>query len=270
MKRPSYTQGMRSRGLQSGFVHSRVLDLVFLFVLILLGLGAFWWLSNIFSGDFPLAFFMIWLMAAAAGWWFSHEQRLVLRVPVGFLVFLGLGLVLAPLSAWSGSKIAVAVAAGLTAFPAKFIGAWWSQRLEPKVMPGVPTPWYLDQSISLFDDLFRWIGLCILAWFLAVVPPMLLIMFIPVEWVPWGALVWSFAATAFYLYKYRMSRLRFLKVPLGLYIFVITAVLLLVFEKRLAGTLEAGSFEQIAYVAYWPAVAMLFVELVLVGTRKPR
>ncbi|HLW74912.1 MAG TPA: hypothetical protein VKT74_07585 [Gammaproteobacteria bacterium] len=258
---------MTTLAKQRGFVHSRVLDLLFLFVLILMGLGAFWWLSNIFSGDFPLAFFMIWLMAAAAGWWFSHEQRLLLRVPVGFLVFLGIGAVLAPLSEWSGSKIAVAVAAGLTAFPAKFIGNWWSQRLEPNVMPGIPTPWYLDQSINLFDDLFRWIGLSILAWFAVGVLPLILVMFIPVERVPWGALVWSFAATAFYLYKYRKSRLRFLKVPLGLYVFVLTAVLLLVFQKQIAGTLEAGSFEQIAYVAYWPAVTALFVEIVMIGTR---
>lgn len=243
------------------------MDLVFLFVLILMGMGAFWWLSNIFGGDFPLAFFMIWLMAAAAGWWFSHEQRLVLRVPVGFIVFLGIGAVLAPLSEWSGSKIAVAVAAGLAAFPAKFIGNWWSQRIEPRVMPGIPVPWYLDQSINLMDDLFRWTGLSILAWFLAVVPPMLLIMFMPVEWVPWGALVWSFAATAFYLYKYRKSRVRFLKVPLGLYAFVIAALVLLIFQKQIAGTLEVGSFEQIAYIAYWPVVMALLVEIVLVGTR---
>lgn len=259
---------MGSWSSQRGFVHSRVMDLLFLFVLILMGMGAFWWLSNIFSGDFPLACFMIWLMATAAGWWFSHEQRLVLRLPVGFIVFLVLGLVLAPLSAWSGSKIVVAVAAGLTAFPAKFLGNGLSQRIEPRVMPGVPVPWYLDQSINLMDDLFRWVGLSILAWFLAVVPPMLLVLVIPVEAVPWAALVWAFAATAFYLYKFRPARGRLFRLPLGLYAFVLTAVVLKLFQQKILGPVEAGSFEQIAYVAYWPAVSALFLELIVVGTWK--
>jgi len=252
--------------LQRGFVHSRVMDLVFLFVLILLGIGVWDWLSAIVSGDFGLAFFLVWLMAAALGWWWTHEQALVLRIPAGTLVFLGGALLLAPLSWWSGSKLVVATAAAVLAFSARYFGALWSARIARTLETG--KPWYLDQSIDLTGDLARWVGFSVLAWFLAVVPPMLLVVFIPVEWVPWGALAWSFAATAFYLYKYRTGSPRLLKLPLGLYGFVAAVVLLRIFQRQIVGPLEAGSFQEIGYMAYWPAVSALFIEFVLVGTRK--
>ena len=94
-------------------------------------------------------------------------------------------------------------------------------------------------------------------------------LFRSVEWVPWGALLWSFAATAFYLIKYCKSRVRFFKVPLGLWVFVLVAVMLRLFQQQLVGPMEAGSIELIAYTAYWPAVAAMFVEFVVVGARKP-
>ena len=86
------------------FVRSSVLDLAFLFVLILIGIGVWQWLSTIVSGDLSLAFFMVWLMATAAAWWWTREQTLVLRIPAGFLLFLLISLVLLPLSWWSGNK----------------------------------------------------------------------------------------------------------------------------------------------------------------------
>jgi len=242
------------------------MDLVFLFALILLGIGLWNWLSTIVSGDFALAFFMVWLMATGTGWWWTREQPLVLRIPAGSLLFLLGALVLVPLSWWSTSKIVLTVEAAVLAVGARYWGALWSQRIAARL--GVSTPGYLDQSINLINDLARWVGLSILAWFLAVVPPMLLVFFIPVEWVPWGALVWSFAATAFYFYRFRKGSLRFLKVPLGLYAFVVTEVLLLTFERQLVGPMEAGSFQQIGYLAYWPAVAALFVEIIMIGTNK--
>jgi drug/metabolite transporter (DMT)-like permease len=251
---------------QRGFVHSRVMDLVFLFVLILLGIGVWNGLSTIVSGDFALAFFLVWLMAAALGWWWTREQPLVLRIPAGTLVFIGGALLLVPLSWWTQSKIVVTAEAAVLAVSARYLGTLWARYIAQKLEAA--KPWYLDQSINLIDDLARWIGFSVLAWFLAVVPPMLLVMFMPAEWVPWGALVWSFAATTFYLYKYRKGSPRFLKVPLGLYVFVATAVLLLIFQKQLAGPMQAGSFQQIGYLAYWPAVSVLFMELILIGTRK--
>ena len=255
-----------TRTAQRGFVHSRVLDLVFLFVVILLGIGLWQWLSTIVSGDFMLAWFMVWLMATAAAWWWCREQTLVLRVPAGFLAFIGLELVMLPLSWWSGSKLAAAAEAVVLAVGVKYLGALWAARLKPRIEAGAP--WYLDQSINLRDDLFRWLGVCIVAWFAVGVLPLMLVFVLPVEWVPWGALAWAFAATAFYLFKYRRSRVRLLKVPLGLWVFVVTAVVLKLFQQQLAGPMEAGSFEQIAYVAYWPAVAAMLVEFVVIGTPK--
>lgn len=252
---------------QRGFVHSRVLDLVFLFVLILLGIGASQWLSTLVSGDFMLAWFMVWLMATAAAWWWTREQPLVLRIPAGFLLFLGLGLVFAPLSWWSGSKIAVAAEAPVLAVGVKYLGRRWSARLEARIEAG--PPWYLDQSANIVNDLFLWVGVCIAAWFAVGVLPLLLVLFVPVEWIPWGAMAWGFVATAWYLFKFRKSRLRFLKLPIGLWAFVVTAVVLKLFRQQIAGAMEAGSIELIAYTAYWPVVVGLFIELMVIGTQKP-
>lgn len=251
---------------QRGFVHSRVLDPVFLLVLILIGLGLWQWLSTIVSGDFMLAWFMVWLMATAAAWWWTRGQPLVLRIPAGFLAFIGLSAVLLPLSWWSGSKLAAAAEAVVLAVGAKYLGVLWAARLKPRLAAGVP--WYLDQSIDLIDDLFRWLGACIVAWFAVGVLPLMLVFVLPVEWVPWGALAWAFAATAFYLFKYRRSRVRFLKVPLGLWVFVLAAVILRLFQQQLVGPMEAGSIELIAYTACWPVVMAMFVEFVVVGTQK--
>lgn len=252
---------------QRGFVHSRVLDLVFLFVLILVGIGVWQWLSTLVSGDFMLAWFMVWLMATAAAWWWTREQPLVLRIPAGFLLFLVLGLMLAPLSWWSGSKIAVAAEAAVLAVGVKYLGALWSARLNSRIAVGML--WYLDQSINLIEDLFRWCGYSILAWFVAGVLPLMLVFVLSVEWMPWGALVWAFGATTWFLIGMRKSRVRFLKIPLGLWVQAATTVVLVLFQKQIAGPLEPGSIELIGYIAYWPVVAGLFVETVVVGTRKP-
>lgn len=251
---------------QRGFVGAGVMDLAFLFILVLIGIGVWQWLSTLVSGDFMLAWFMVWLMATAAAWWWTREQPLVLRIPAGFLLFFGLGAVLAPLSWWSGSKIAVAAEAAVLAVGAKYLGRLWFARLKQKIETGAP--WYLDQSINLINDLALWAGVSIVAWFAVGVLPLLLVLFVPVEWIPWWAVVWAFAATAWYLIKFRKSRVRFLKIPLGLWVFVVTAVVLKLFQQQIAGPLEAGSIELIAYAAYWPVVVALFVEIVITGTRR--
>ena len=76
MKRAGY-------GPQRGFVRSGILDLAFLFILILIGIGVWQWLSTLISGDFMLAWFMVWLVATAAAGWWTREQPLVLRIQIG-------------------------------------------------------------------------------------------------------------------------------------------------------------------------------------------
>lgn len=254
--------------LQRGFVGAGLMDLAFLFVLILAAIGLWWVLSTLVNGDYAVAIFLLWLLAAAEAWWFSRNHRLLLRVPTGALCFLAVALPLAPLGVWSGSRWLSGFAAVAAVTAAKFLGASWSSRIEPKIMPGIPVPWYLDQSINLIHDLFRWIFACVVAWFGVGVAPLLLVFVLRPEWVPWVALAWGFAATAVYLYKYRKSRVWLFKVTLGLYAFVAAAVLLQLFQKWIAGPLEPGSFEQIAYVAYWPVVSALFVEIVVIGTAR--
>ena len=126
-----------------GFVRSSVLDLAFLFVLILIGIGVWQWLSTIVSGDFMLAWFMVWLMATAAAWWWIREQTLVLRIPAGFLLFLLISLVLLPLSWWSGNKWVVTAEAVVLAMTARYLGNLWSVRLKRTLAEGF-APWYLD------------------------------------------------------------------------------------------------------------------------------
>ena len=172
---------------------------------------------------------------------------------------------LAPLSWWSQAKIAVAAEAAVLAVGAKYLGRLWSARLKARIAAGAP--WYLDQSINIVNDLFLWPAVSIVAWFLVGVLPLMLVFVLPAEWIPWAAMVWGFAATAWYLFKFRKSRLRFLKMPIGLWVFVVTAVVLKLFQQQIVGRLEAGSIGLIAYLAYWPVVAGLFTETVIVGTR---
>ncbi len=242
------------------------MDLAFLFILILVGIGVWQWLSTIVSGEFALAWFMVWLMATAAAWWWTREQPLMLRTPAGFLLFLCIGLVLAPLSWWSQAKIAVAAEAAVLAVGAKYLGRLWSARLQARIEAG--PPWYLDQSANIVNDLFLWAAVSIVAWFLVGVLPLMLVFVLPADWIPWAAMVWGFAAIAWYLFKFRKSRLRFLRLPIGLWVFVVTAVVLMLFQQQIVGRLEAGSIGLIAYLAYWPVVAGLFTETVIVGTRK--
>jgi len=251
---------------QRGFVGAGLMDLAFLLILILIGIGLWTWLSTIVTGDLALAAALIWLMAAGAAYGYSREQTLVLRLPLGFLLFLGIAVVLAPLSCWSGSKIAVAVAGSLAALAARYPGTYWSARLKQnKTARGAP-PFYLDQSINLLDDLFRWLGVSIVAWFAVGVLPLLLVFVFPVEWIPGVAMVWGFAATAYYLYAVRKSHVRFLKLPLGLWALAATTLVLKVFQDRIAGPLEAGSVWLIGYSVYYPVIMALFVEIVLLGT----
>ncbi|MGE5624411.1 MAG: hypothetical protein ACM3ZT_02565 [Bacillota bacterium] len=244
------------------------MDLAFLLVIILIAWGIGELISTIAHGDFATAVALIGLMTLGAAWWWTKDQRLVLRVPLGFWCYLAAAAVLGSFTVWTGSKIAVALAAGYAPLAAKYPGGYWSAKFEARTQPGLPTPWWLDQSVNLLEDLFRWVAGSLLAWFLTVVPPMLLVFVVPLEWVPWAALIWAFAATVFYIYKYRAARWRLFKLPLALYAFAITSGVLLIFQKQIAGPLEAGSFEQIAYVAFWPAVSALFTEFVVVGTRK--
>jgi len=259
--------GMGLNSFQRGFVHSRLLDLAFLFVLILLGIGAWQWLSTVVAGDFMLAWFMVWLMATAIAWWWTREQILVLRLPIGFLLYLVLGLLLVPLSWWSGSKLVAASEAVVLTVGARYFGALGSAKLKTRIEQG-NAPWWLDQSIDLIADLARWIAVCIVAWFTVSLLPMVFVFVLPLEWIAWAAMVWGFGLAAWYLYKVRKSRVRLFKVPLGLWVFVLTAVVLQLFQKQLVGLMEAGSIEQIAYAAWWPVLAGMFIEIVVWGTER--
>jgi hypothetical protein len=242
------------------------MDLAFLFLMILLAWGVWTGLSTLISGDFALTLFMGWLIALAGAGWFSRDQVLVLRTPVGLLVFLGLALLLAPLSAWSGSKLAVGAEAAVAAVGAWYAGERGSRRLAPLVSAGAS--WYLDQSINGVEDLFRWLGACVVAWFAVGVLPLLLVFIMPLQWVPWVAMVWAFALLTWYLYKVRPSRVRILKIPLGLWVFVVAALVLQMFQKQIAGPMEEGSIGAIAYAAYAPVAGALFAEVVASGTKR--
>ncbi len=250
--------------LQRGFVHSRVMDLVFLFVLILAGLVLVKVFETLISGDYTVAFFVIWLLASAAAWWWCHEQRLLLRVPTGLWIFFVAGSVFIPLSWWTQSRLVAGVEAAVAVTLARYLGWRCSRLIAAKMAEG--TPWYLDQGIDLIADLGRWVFACIIAWFAVGVLPLLLVVILPVEWIPWGAMAWGFAATAWYLFKFRTSRLRLLKLPIGLWVFAVTAVVLKLFQQQIAGPMEAGSIELIAYSAYWPVVSALFIEITIIGT----
>ncbi len=251
-----------------GFVRSSVMDLAFLLLLLLAGIGLWGALkTTVIEGDFVLAFFMIWLTATTiAGWW-TRNQPLVLRVPAGLLVFLGLCLILLPLSWWSGAKIVVGLEAAVTAVAAIAVGRLWTKRLVVQLSEATP-PWYLDPSINLVNDLLRWAFACIVAWFLVAILPLMLVFVLPVEWVPWAAMLWGFGLTAYYLVKVRPSRVQLFDIPLGLWVMGAVALILMVFEKQIAGPLEPGSIGVIAYGAYAPVVAGLFVEIAVLGTPK--
>ncbi|HEV7165618.1 MAG TPA: hypothetical protein VGO35_09540 [Gammaproteobacteria bacterium] len=249
-----------------GFVRSSVADLAFLFVMLIAGIGLWGALkTTVFEGDFTLAFFMVWLVATAIVGWWVRDQPLVLRTPVGFLMFLGLSLVLVPLSWWSGAKIVASAEAAVTAAAAVLLGRMWSKRLASRLDEGA-TPWYLDQSINLVNDLLRWVLGCIVAWFLVGILPLVLVLALPVEWVPWAAMLWGFGLTAYYLVAVRKTKAKFLEIPLGLWALAVVAVVLQLFEKQIAGPMEPGSIGVIAYAAYAPVVAGLFVEIAVLGT----
>ena len=111
------------------------------------------------------------MMATGAAWWWTRSQTMVLRVPAGFLLFLTAGLVLGPLSWWSGNKLVVAAEAAVLAVGAKYLGALWSGRLQQR-LAAAPALWYLDQSINLIEDIFRWLAACIITWFAVGILPL--------------------------------------------------------------------------------------------------
>ncbi|HEX7964678.1 MAG TPA: hypothetical protein VF651_03070 [Gammaproteobacteria bacterium] len=254
-------------GGQRGFVRSSVMDLAFLFLLIVCGILAWKALDTLLSGEFALSFFMAWLIASAIAWWWTRQQPLLLRVPVGFLLYLGLSSVLLPLAWWSQSRLAVAAEAAVAVVLASYVGAWLTRLIEPKVR--VAPPWYLDQRINLIADLARWVFVAGIAWFVVGVLPLLLVFLLPVEWITWAALAWACVTLAWYLYKSRPGRMRVLKVPLGLWVFVAAAVLLKLLQPQLIGPLEAGSIAEIGYLVYASLVAALFAEIVVLGTPRP-
>jgi hypothetical protein len=190
----------------------------------------------------------------------------VLRIPAGTLLFVVGALVLLPLSWWSANKIVLTSEAVVLAVGARYTGALWSQRITARLKQG--TPWYLDQSINLINDLALWAATSAVAWFVVGVVPLMLIFVLPPKGVGWGAVAWAFVMSAWYLHKIRRSRVRFLKVPLGLWVFVITLFILKVFQLQIIGTLEQGSIGWIAYAAFAPVVCAAFVEIVLLGTRR--
>ncbi|HEX4299270.1 MAG TPA: hypothetical protein VH327_00210 [Gammaproteobacteria bacterium] len=242
------------------------MDLAFLFLMILLAWAVWAGISNLISGDFALTLFMAWLIALASAGWLSRDQLRVLRIPAGLLVFLIMAAVLLPLSLWSSSKLAVGAEAAVAAVSAWYLGERWSKALAPRVAAGVP--WYLDQSINLVEDLFRWIGACVVAWVLVGLLPLLFVLVMPLQWVPWVAMGWGLGLLVWYCYKFRPSRVRFLKIPLGLWVFAVAALVLQLFEKQIMGSMEEGSIGLIAYAAYAPGACALFVEIIVRGTRK--
>lgn len=254
---------------QRGFVGAGIMDLAFLLFLIAIGAGLWQWFSAILTGDLATAVGLLWLMASGGAYWLTREQLRMLRMPTGALLFVVLGIGLLPLSVWSGNKIFAAGAAGLAVVAAKYAGGWWSRRLNARHDPQSRLPWYLDQSINLFDDLFRWLGMSAIAGLLTgVAAPMAGIIIGP-DAAPWGAMVVGFGMTAYYLLYIRKTRLRLLGLTPGLWSLPLVVVGLMLLEKRLVGPLETGSIELAYYVAFTPVVAALFIDVVMLGTPKP-
>lgn len=250
-------------GRQAGFVHSSIMDLAFLLLMILLALGVWNWFSALIGGDFMLAWFMVWLMAAAVAWWRSKDQLLVLRLPAGTLVFVAASLLLLPLSWWSENKLVTGAEAAAGAVLAPYLGKLWSGRLVPRLQP--TPPWYLQQSVNLLNDLFRWGFACIIAWFVVGVLPLVFIFVLPAEWILWAALPWAFVALTWYLLKIQPSRIRILKLPLGLWAMAAAALVLQLSQRLFAGSLEPGSIAQLSYLVYLPTTLALATEMVLIG-----
>lgn len=257
---------MSGMGRQRGFVHSSIMDLAFLLVMILVAIGVGWWLTTLFGGDFALGFFMIWIVAVAGAGWWAHGQKLVLRVPAGIWVLLGLSAVLLPLSWWSGSKLITAAEAGVAAFAAVYLGGLWSKRVEERLKAG--TAWYLDQRINLINDLFRWLFACIVAWFVVGVLPLALIFVMPPEYIVWGALAWAFACIAWYSCKFQPSRVRLLRIPADLWMLAAAAAMVRLLQRWTIGPLETGSIAQIGYLVCLPVVIAIFVKIVMLSDSK--
>lgn len=146
------------------------------------------------------------------------------------------------------------------------LSAWLRERILPRY-PGGRIPWPLAQDRHLVKDLARFAAVAIFAWFIIAVPPVLIALAlpgVPVSMPRWIAVGLSFAATACYLGA--RSRFRLLRIPLGLWVFVACAAGLALFRSQLGGP-DDGSIQDIAYHAYFPALAAAFAEIVLIGLR---
>ncbi|HEV2213216.1 MAG TPA: hypothetical protein VGS99_07695, partial [Gammaproteobacteria bacterium] len=205
------------------------------------------------------------LPTVAVVYWQTREQILILRTPAGFLLATLQALVLVPLSWWFSSRWLMAGSAVAMILVARYAGAAWSRRLAARE----PKPRYLEQSINLVEDLGRWIGVSMLAWFVAGVAPLVATALVPDYAAPWAAVIWGLAVTAVYLLSVRKSRARLLRLPLALWVQIPVALLLYYFRRTFLGAAAPDSFEAVAYYGYWPVVAAGFVEYVVLGTLKP-
>lgn len=257
---------------QRGFGPHYMMLLAMAASLLLVAICAVWFVRAVRTEDFGTAALLLWLAGLAGTYAFAarRDQALVMRMPAGLALFVAVGGVTVPVSVWSQSRwlvaAVVAVQSAASILAGSRVSAWLRERILPRY-PRDKIPWLLAQDRHLVKDLVRFAAVAIFAWFVIAIPPILVALVlpaVPVSMPRWMAVGLAFAATACYLVT--RSRLRLLRIPPGLWVFVACAAGLALFRSQLGGP-DDGSIQDIAYHAYFPALAAAFAEIVVIGLR---
>ena len=252
---------------QRGFV-----DWVFMAVgvLIVLGLGGrfVYWVATEESFIQVAAF--LWSIGFGLAYWFTLNDRFVIRMPAGFVVFLLIAAAALPLSWMAESRIALMVMVAAQLAFSFHAGRVVSGRLNARYPAGREPAW-LRLRGDIVADFGNWVLLGFGALIYLLVGPLFFMLVVTAvldlapQQVKWTIATWDLMTILWF--AVRAGSARWLGVPICAWIYLAIAAATIAVDA-VKGPFATGTGVQVAYTVMPGALVAALVEVFVLGGGK--
>src|SRR5690349_3313227 len=252
---------------QRGFV-----DWIFIAVgaLIVLGLtGRFvYWVAT--EESFVEVAAILWSIGFGLAYWFAENDRFVIRMPVGFAVFLVISAVALPLTWMAGSRIELIMMIAAQLAFSFHAGRVVSERLNARYPAGREPAW-LRLRGDVVADFGNWVLLSFGALVYLLVGPLFVMLVVSAmadlapQQVKWTIATWDLMTVLWFAVRARSAR--WLGVPICAWIYLAIAAVTIAADV-MKGPFATGTGVQVAYTVMPGAIIAAFVEVFVLGGGK--
>jgi len=252
---------------QRGFAEWIFLAVGALIVLGIAGRFAYWVVTE---ESFVEVAAILWSIGFGLAYWFTQDDRFVVRMPVGFAIFMLIAAAALPLTWMAESRIALIVMIAAQLAFSFHAGRVVSDRLNARFPAGREPAW-LRLRGDVVADFGNWVLLSFGALVYLLVGPLFVMLVVSAmadlapQQVKWTIATWDLMAILWF--AVRAGSERWLGVPICAWIYLAVAAVTIAADA-LQGPFATGTGVQVAYTVMPGALIAAFVEVFVLGGGK--